>query len=217
MQFVSLLIAPVILDVLFFSIGGFEHSPAIWIGFACVNLAYLVFALSGCVKKHSAVLNRTSRLIAFVHFLIQLSVFLVSLIFGCLSTNAAIVIHVIIALLFLIVFIANHNKGNRDTIEENKACVQHDRIQKTQTVIDNIWRNAKNPACKKALERLGDDLKSCQFSDNPAVRGLDDKIQNEVDMIREYILDGNFDEAIAAITRASQLLRERDIEIRMHR
>ena len=217
MQYVPFLIAPVILDILFFSLSGFEHPSAVWIGFACANLAYIVFALSGRIKKHSVVLNRTARLISFVHFLIQLSLFSISFVFGWFSTNAAIIAHSIAVLLFMIVFITNHNKGNRDTVEENKSIVQHNRIKKAQMTIDNLWHNTKNSSCKKALERLNDDLKSCQYSDNPAVKNLDAKIQNEVVMIQEYISDENYDATIAAITRASQLLRERDTVIRMSR
>ena len=217
MQFIPILLAPIVLDILFFTLSGLEHSSAVWIGFACANLSYLIFALSGRVKNHSTALNRTARLISFVHFLVHLFIFLISFIFGWLSIKSAIGFHAIAALVFTIVFVASHNKSNQDTEEENKTKAQHDRIRKAQMTVENLWRTTKDTACKKALERLCDDLKSCQYSNNPVIKDLDVKIQNEVDMIREYVMDENYNETIAATTRANQLLSERDTMIRMNR
>ncbi len=216
MQWLAMLFVPVVLDTLFLTLGGLEHTPAVWIGFSFANLAYIIYAVSVNIKKHSEVLNRTNWMISFAHFVIQFIVFLFSLSLGWLSTKASIVIHTLFLLCFVVVFMTSFSASDRDTKEEEKLHVQRSRIQSAQLQIDNVWRSATDPACKKALERLSDNLKSCQFSDSPNVAEFDKNILYEVSLIRDYVADGKLEEAAASITRATDLLRNRDIEIRMN-
>lgn len=214
MQLIPFVLIPLVLDSLFLFLSGIEHSATVWVGFAVANVSYVLLVLSGNKKGHSAVLKISERLISLTHFLIQLSIFLLSNILGWFSLKTVITFHTLAALCFAVVFLISRNVSNKETREEERYKEQYNYLKAMQMKIDNFRRTTIDPTCKKALERLSDDLQSTQFCDSPVVRELEKSMQSEVDRIQDALFDEKYDAAISSIHRMTQLLRQRDMEIR---
>ena len=192
------------------------RTPAFWISYVFMLIAFGAQIYSG----YQATKTMDVQTIFFGIPLIQFSIFyffaelFASVVFmlfqNSLGVKAPLIIQVLLLaayLIFAILSIAGRDatKAVNDDYKEKRTAI------KTLGVdVELLANEAGDPALKKALSRLAENIRFSDPMTNAAVEDVDIRIHQGINELRYACEDGKIEEAMALCTRIDRMLVERN-------
>lgn len=193
------LIFPIVFNVCFFIIGGFDHPVAVWISYAFIHIAYLCLVFTPKLVKpsrSSAILEYTLDLISTTYLAIQILIGLVFIISGSISVGENYLISGW-KVPFLIQFLAFAvyaglmlwNLIVKEHIEKNEARreVEFHYIKSASSELEAIMEMANDRNRRKMIENAYDAMRTGQVVSDVSVEPIEKSIMLNINELREVV------------------------------
>ena len=213
------LIFIIVFNVVFFLIGGTNHTTSVWIAYGFIHGAYLLILVTPLLtkgSKYSHVFNLTMYTISSVYFIVEFTVGVLFILINTKSYKATLIIQIILLSIYLMIFIFNwiSNETTADNIKKQEIEVAY--IKNTSARIKNLIGKVNNKFINKELEKIYDVLHSSPSCSNNNVKYLEMEIKNQIDELEKNILTNSEDEILAKIKELAYNLEERNRQLKLY-
>lgn len=174
----------VVFNLLFFILGGTEHTDSVWISYGAIHIAYLFILLMPLFNKgNKGQTNLTASL-----YSISISYFLLELITGCVfiylkqeDITWALSTQVVLFALFLLVLLASYIANNHtvESIREEQGNAIW--IKKASVKLQIILEQVSDKEVKKAVEKCYESVQTSPIKTHQEVQEIELSIHNNIE------------------------------------
>ena len=201
------LIFLIVFNVFFFVLGGTDHIASVWISYGFIHLSYLMLLLTPLLirkGKSASIFGFSLYTIAYIYFLIELVTGIVFILLAYESTKAALLIQLVIAGLYGIIFVANMiaNERTADADERHQDEILY--VKNASMKLKGILDTIRDKDAKKNVERVYDAVYSSPVKSNPSLAQMENCILQSIDELENIAVK---EDKEAIITSSIQLLK----------
>lgn len=161
-------------------------------------------------KTEEIVLNVPQLVLTFFYVLVQFVFSLVVIYTGILSSLSALTISLIMVILYVVsMFIASTGRKNAIAVEANIAA-KTSWMKTFKLSCADLADDVKDPALKKQVSRLIEDIRYSDSVSSPELDGVEAKLQDAVNALRTAIASGSVEDIADKCTKAQKALQERN-------
>ena len=207
------LIFLVIFNVVFFTLGGKDHNPSVWISYGAIHLAYVlliitpIFTRSG---KSAALFGVSLGSISTVYFLVELATGIVFILIDAPEYQAALLVQLVIAGLYGILLVINMIANERTADAQESRQHQIDYVKNASAKLKRIIDKAEGKDIKKKLGKVYDVLHSSPVKSHPSLYQTESGILASIDELDYAVANGNTDAVVALAESLLGAVNERN-------
>ena len=207
-----------VFNVIFFLVGGKEHSTAVWICYAAIHVAYLLLVITPMLtakSKNPAVLGFPLYTVSGVYFLV---VFVVSLVFILINPEnykTCLVIQIILMGLYLVLLFANLI-ANESTAEAEARHEQELRyVKEGSEQIKGIMECVSDRKMRRKVEEIYDLLHASPVKSSAEVREYELKVLDDISTLDACFANNDTEGAEAALARIKTNAETRNRKLKL--
>ena len=172
-----------VFNVIFFVLTGPERLAAMWISYAFIHFAYIMFCVTPFLVRRSSaatIFGLSIGLVSMVYFIVELIVGIAFIFIDFQSIKTPLIVHVIITgiylTLLLIVLISNEKTADDLAVAAEETQFFRTAAARVKVLIDRV----SDPEAKKAVEKAYDQLKSSPIKSSPIVKSVESEMESMV-------------------------------------
>lgn len=209
-----------VFNIVFFMLGGTDHSAAVWISYGFIHFAYImVVATPLLIRKSSAssVFGMTIASVSSVYFVVELVIGLVLILINVGSVKGSLLIHIIITGVYLVALltnlIANEDTANHLQTQENEVAFIKGMSSRVNLLKDRLGDKYAN----KVIEQVYDLIHSSPSKSCSAAQPYEYDIYNKIGALEQAVKAGNNDESVKIAGEIIVAMEERNRVVKMNR
>jgi apolipoprotein N-acyltransferase len=188
------LIFLIIFNAVFFVLGGFKQPASVWISYGFIHFAYLMLVFTPKLirpGKSAAVFGFSLYVISSVHFLIELIVGTVFIVYASESYKALLLIQIIITALYGVFLISYliANEHTADTEEKRQSQIEYVKIASVK--LKGLVEKVGDKEAKKKVEKVYDAIYSSPVKSYPALAQIENHILQSIDELENAVSTEN--------------------------
>lgn len=208
----------VIFNVVFFVLGGTEHSASVWISYGFIHFSYIMLMITPKLIRKSS----SSAVFGFSLYSISSAYFLIAFIVGVIfvfvrseSYKVSLVSQVIIAGLYLIMLISHMiaNEHTADSIERHEMELQY--VKESSAKIKGIMGSVEDRKLKKQIEKAYDLIHGSQTKSNNAARDYELTVMDLLEVLEQNIKRNDLVAASTTLDKIIKNAEERNRRVRL--
>ena len=206
------LIFLVVFNALFFILGGFEHNASVWIAYAMIQIAYLMFAFTPLFIKNGKTAVETGAPLSYVsgiNFMIHLVIGLIFIFVAPESWKFEVVIYIIMVAVYLVVFFSICMTNARTESDVARRSVENFFIKNQSSKIKSLIGRASDAELNKLLETAYDNMHASPARSSGAVASIEASITTKVCELEMAIMDNRIDDAKKSCREILYFIEER--------
>jgi len=199
-------IFPIIFNVLFFVVGGFEHNASVWISYGFIHFAYIMLLLTPKFihsGKSSAIFGFSLFSISSFYFVLEFIVGMVFIVVAPESFKLAFLIQFIIAGLCVAMFVSHMIANEHTAKAQAKRQVEINYLKGATVRVKMLLVLISDKDAKKSVERVYDVLDSSPVKSYPDLAEKEQRILKTIDELESAVQQKNNE---AVISTAKSLL-----------
>lgn len=208
------LVFVVVFNVLFFVLGGVEHTASVWISYGFIHFAYLMTLLVPYMTRKgstsTALFGMTIGSISLTYFFFEFVVGIVFILVKPESYKIALLLQVIIAGIYFVILIstlmANETTANNLEKQEIEVAFIKDSSTRVKLLLDKFDDKKTN----KAIEHLYDVIRSSPTISSPAAKQYETDILAGICSLEKLIETGDKEATIKAAGEIVSLVELRN-------
>jgi len=210
------LIFIVIFNVVFFVAGGVDHPASVWIAYAIIHIAYLVF-VACCFTANSneggAVLGLSTAAVGGAYFVAEFIVGLIVILIGSDKYIFSMLLQIIMLGGFLFVLLASISAN----ISTNQAVAvqtqQREFIREASSRIQMLIGRVDDANINKTIERAYDYIATSPIKSTPEAERFEIETMNYINELERACRESNTQLMAHCLTNISNLMKERNRRI----
>lgn len=201
----------IVFNIVFFMLGGTEHSSSVWVSYSFIHFAYIMLLITPwLVSKSTDILGFPLYSISSTYFIV---VFVVGLIFIFKHTTnytVAFLVQVVIAGIYAIILISNMlaNKNTVESVEHHEMELQY--VRNASSKLKYIMDSISDRKLYKKVEQLYDLLHSSPAKSSNLVRDYELTVLELVDVLKKNIDENDTDATENTIDKIEHNANERN-------
>lgn len=212
------LIFLVVFNVVFFVVGGAEHSASVWISYGFIHFAYLMLLATRFLVRESSsayVFGFALYSISSVYFAIQFVVGLIFVIANSNSYKVPLVVQVIIAGIYAIILLSNliANEHTADSIEKHMDEVGY--IKSVSSRIKILVGKAADKKANAEIEKIYDLIHSSPTHSIEIVKPIEKQINKKVSELERAVSANSTGEIISIVNEITSMVEKRNSKLRI--
>lgn len=210
-----------VFNVVFFVVGGTEHSVSVWMSYAFIHFAYLMVLLTPFLTRKgsssSYLFGLTIASVSTTYFLVEFVVGLVFIFINPESFKAPLVVQIIIAGIYLVILLINMmaNETTADNLQKQKDEIAF--IKNASSRVKGLLDKLDDKKANKAIEQVYDLLHSSPTKSCVAAQGYETDIMNKIAQLEDYVSSKDRDSAVKIAGEITSLIEERNRKVRSAR
>lgn len=201
-----------VFNVLFFLLGGVVHPASVWISYGFIHFSYLMVLIAPfCSGKSREAIDfgfaLTSR--AFVYFVLELIVGLIFLWIRSESYGVALTVQVIMAGIFLILFLGNLISNSKTAEESERQRAEVFYVKNATSRVKMLLDRAPDSHANRALEQVYDLLNSSPTRSVPEAGQTEAEIMDRISALEDAVRRGSVVDIIGLCNELLDLGNER--------
>lgn len=210
----------VVFNVVFFVLGGTDHTPAGWMAYWFIHFAYIMVLLTPALTRKSSssyIFCLTIAGISSTYFIIE---FIVGIIFIALnhdSIKVDLVVQIIIAGLYLVILLANMiaNETTADNLARHEDEVAF--IKNASSRVKALMDKFDDKKANKVIEQVYDLIHSSPSKSCVAAQSYENDVVNTIGELEGYVSSNDKDQAVRVAGEIVSLMEERNRRVRTAR
>ncbi len=203
----------VLFNAVFFIIGGAEHTASVWIAYAFIHFAYIMFIATPAFagkSRNRAMFGFTISAISSLYFVVEFIVGLLFIIIGGNGYKASLIIQLLIAGIYAAFLISTllANEHTAESVARQKAEVAY--IKDAASRIKMLIGRYGDKNLDKQLEKAYDLLHSSPSRTISTVTAIEREILNKIASLEAAISINAFDKATYCTAEIIALTEERN-------
>ena len=206
-------IFPLLFNVLFFVIGGFDHPASVWISYSWIQAAYVlaVFAAALVPKTQSKMIfTATTAPILWAYFCIEFIIGMILIFVAAETVRGPILIQFVPACIFALVYFSMGRFNQHTAANEQRRAVEVSFIKTAASKAKIVMDNVSDPALKNKLEKLYDLIHSSPSRSYPSVRELENSVMMLLNDLAMSLDENDVDEMNKLIRKIMFTMEERN-------
>lgn len=210
-----------VFNVVFFVVGGTEHSVSVWMSYGFIHFAYLMVLLTPFLTRKgsssSHLFGLTIASVSTTYFLIEFIVGLVFIFINPESFKAPLVVQIIIAGIYLVILLINMmaNETTADNLQKQKDEIAF--IKNASSRVKGLLDKLDDKKANKAIEQVYDLIHSSPTKSCVAAQGYETDIMNKIAQLEDYVSSKDKDSAVKIAGEITSLIEERNRKVRSAR
>lgn len=210
-----------VFNVVFFVVGGTEHSVSVWMSYGFIHFAYLMVLLTPFLTRKgsssSYLFGLTIASVSTTYFLVEFVVGLVFIFINPESFKAPLVVQIIIAGIYLVILLINMmaNETTADNLQKQKDEIAF--IKNASSRIKGLLDKLDDKKANKAIEQVYDLIHSSPTKSCVAAQGCETDIMNKIAQLEDYVSSKDKDSAVKIAGEITSLIEERNRKVRSAR
>ena len=189
----------IVFNVVFFAVGGLQHSASVWIAYGFIHFAYLmVIATPSLTAKssQSAIFGLTLYGVSVTYFFAEFIVGLFFILVGGNSYKGSLVLQIIIAGIYAAILLVNliANEHTAESIAKHEKEVFY--IKETTSQLKALMCQASDKKVCKEIEKAYDALHASPAKSSAAVEETEKQIVRLISALEEAIKCNDADQSI---------------------
>lgn len=214
------LVLLLVFNVVFFAVGGTEHTASIWLSYGFMHFAYIMVILTPLLTRKSValpVLGMTIAGISSVYFIIELITGVVFILLKQESIKAALVVQIIIAGIYLVILfmnmIANEATAENLARQRDEAAF----IKNASSRVKALMDRSSDKKVNKTVEKTFDLIHSSPTKSNVVVQGLEMQVVNKISDLEGAVSAGDDTQIVSIAGEIISLMEERNRKVKNFR
>lgn len=214
------LVLLIVFNVIFFAVGGAEHTASIWLSYGFMHFAYIMVILTPLLTGKSValpVLGMTIAGVSSVYFIIELITGVVFILLNQESIKAALVVQIIIAGIYLVILfmnmIANEATAENLARQQDEAAFIKNASSRVKALMDRSGDKKVN----KTVEKAYDLIHSSPAKSNVVVQGLEMQVVNKISDLEGAVSAGDDTQIVSIAGEIISLMEERNRKVKNSR
>ncbi len=196
----------------------YEHTAVFWISYVFIHFSYIMLVISsGFIPKtrNALVFGYPIIYISSVYFFVEFFCGILFFTLGKDYTNTAIVVQLIIAGLYGIIFVSNLI-ANEQTIEDEQQR-EKDIIYIKMAIgeMNNVLQQAQDIKVRKNIEKVYDAVKSSQVKTYPALAEIERDIIKAINRLKIAVVQNAEEDINMLSEQILTLVKERNQKIKL--
>lgn len=180
------LILLALFNILFFTLGGNQPLASIWLSYGFIHLSIVLLIVAPLLipkSKNSNVFFQTTGLLTASHFLIQLTIGILLILFKLELWTLVLSIHLVVLAAFSVIYLLNNFANKHTASQEARKKDIQETFKASIAEISNAIIYASE-SDKNYLNSLMLDIKSSPLVVNDSLQGIENNILSECTLIR---------------------------------
>jgi len=211
------LIFLIIFNVVFFVLGGVEHSASVWISYVFIHFAYLMLIITPILTrkgKSSAVFGFSLYSISSVYFFVELITGVIFILISPDSYKSALLVQLIIAGFYGIILISNMIANERTADDEEKRKYEISYVKDASAKLKGMLDVVADKEAKRKVEKLYDAVYSSPVKSHPNLAQMENRILQSINELDEAIYEGNKDNIMSLANSLLSAVNERNMRLK---
>lgn len=191
-----------VFNVVFFVVGGIEHSASVWMSYGFIHFAYLMVLITPfLIRKgsNSAVFGFSLYSIAAAYFFVELIIGIVFIFLNQGDFKPALVVQAILAGVFLAMLLSHLIANERTADDVDRKAAEVDYIKTASARLKSIQNATGDKSADKALEKAYDVVRTSPTKSNAAISSYELKLLDAIELL-EVAANANDIEQVKACT-----------------
>lgn len=207
----------IVLNIVFFVMGGAQHPASVWISYGFIHFAYIMLVATPFLIRKSS----SAAVFGFSLYSISSAYFFAAFIVGVIFIAAhpenykwSLIVQVVIAGFYAIMLISNMiaNEHTADSIERHEMELQY--VKESSTMLKGIMEMATDKALKKKIEKAYDLLHSSQMKSSGAVRDYEVTVMDLIEVLEQNVARNDVVAANTTLDKIMKNANERNRRLR---
>lgn len=208
-----------VFNVVFFVLGGTEHSSGVWLSYCFIHFSYLMVLLTPFLTRRGssrAIFGMAIASVSSAYFLIEFIVGVAFVIIKPDSYKIPLVVQVIIAGIYLIILLANMlaNESTADNQERQQA--EHTFIKAVSSRVKMLVDKLDDKAANKKIEKLYDLIHSSPSKSNAAATPYENEVVNRTFVLENAVANGDSATSSKVTDEIISLMEQRNRRVKMN-
>lgn len=180
----------IVFNMVFFVVGGIDHSVSVWISYGFIHFAYIMLMITSFLIRRTtniAVLGFSLYFISSAYFIVTFVVGLIFIVTYSESYKAALIVHVMMAGIYAVMLISHMiaNEHTADSIERHEMELHY--VKDASAKLTGIMCSISDRKFRRKVEKLYDLLHSSPVKSNDFVRDYELKVLELIDALEGSI------------------------------
>lgn len=203
----------ILFNVLFFCLGGTEHSLSVWSGYGFIHVAYICLLSTPLLyqkKKGLTILPASLYLRALVYFLVQLGVGSICILLDFTNPAIPIAIQSILFFVFLVLQLMSVLANDATEKSIQKQHQESIKLQLLTQQLKSCMRQLQDSDMKKQVLRCYESLVNCPIECFPETIEVEQELATAVETLSELVSTGNMTLLPEQVKSIIQLVQKRN-------
>lgn len=211
------LIFVIVFNVVFFLVGGTEHSVSVWISYGFIHFSYLMLIASPVFAgrgKNATVFGLALDTISSAYFLIEFFVGLIFILVESEFYKFSLIVHVIITGIYAVGLLSNliANESTKESTGRHEMEVSY--IKNVSSRVKRLIGKATDKKANREIERVYDMLHSSPSRSNLTVKNIEEEIENEIRSLTFAVSKDDTATIISVAERIIVMAEERNRKVK---
>lgn len=207
-----------IFNAIFFIAGGTEHITSVWISYGFIHFACLMLLCTNSLtpkSKNRAVLGFPLYIVSSIYLIVELVVGVVYILAAPYNYTGALLIQLVIAALYGVIFIVNMiaNEHTAGTEAERQYEIMF--IKTASSKLKSIMGGISDDADRRKIERIYDAVRSSPAKSNPDLYQAEKDIMYAIEKIESALSRGEADRISILADSLLSAVNERNQKLRL--
>ena len=211
------LIFVIILNALFYILGGTDHKGSVWMSYVFIHFAYLMLIITPILVrkgKNWAIFGFSIYSISTGYFLAQFATGIVFILIKLDSINIPLLVQVILAGIYGILLLANMMANERTAEAEAMRQPQIAYIKDSAVRLKSVMDRIHDKGAKKRLEKLYDIVYTSPIKSHPEVAQIEYYITQTIGEMEHASYAGNIDAVMSLADSLTNAVNDRNLRLR---
>ncbi|MBR0132528.1 MAG: hypothetical protein IJM14_05535 [Lachnospiraceae bacterium] len=206
-----------IFNIVFFVVGGTDHTASVWVSYVFIHFAYFMMLLAPFLIKKSSgavVFGFSIYTISSIYFIVEFVVGTMFILLKQDSYKPALIFQIVIAGIYAI-FLFSHliaNEYTADSIERHEQEVAY--IKEASLRVKMIMEKVMDKSLNCELEKIYDLIHSSPSKSNIAVSSLEKNIVEMIGELEKCVINDKKEDAMLEIKKIKTAMEERNNRLR---
>ncbi|HOZ95691.1 MAG TPA: hypothetical protein PLS07_09685 [Niabella sp.] len=208
----------IVFNIYFFLLKGTEQPTSVWISYASIHLAYLMFLLTPLfVRKgsYSADYGHPLFVITTIYFFLALAIGVFFMILSSKTYTVVLLVQITIVAIFAVLFLANliANKHTADNIEKHEEELKY--VKESTSRLDGLLKRISDKATRKKVETAYDLIHSSQVKSSYKVKLFEQDVIYEIGKLENALTQTNIETIQLIVDKICNLANERNRQLKL--
>lgn len=211
------LVFPVVFNVLFFVIGGTQHTAGTWVSYGFIHAAYLCLLAVPYYTNYGrgmTILSYAQYPMAILYFLAELVIGIVIMIMSVENPKWPAIIQGVLFAVFVLVQVVNQIANNSTAGSMKKQKEESLFIQTLAQRIKLCLGDVTDPEARKQVVRCYDAITNCSLESFPEAQDAELEMRNAVEMLCTAIDEQNNEQIMLTSKKVVRAIQERNAVIK---
>ena len=207
----------VLFNVVFFVLGGFEHSPSVWISYGFIHLAYFKLILTSKLirsGKSRAIFGFSLYTISTTYFIVAFIVGIAFILISPEGFRAALLVQLCIAGFFSLILISNMLANEHTAKSEEDRQYEIEYIKTASLRLKCLLGNINDKEVKKKIEKVYDAVYSSPVKSNTRLVQIENRILISIDELESGVSAWDKEKIIATSNSLLNMVNERNMQLK---